>query len=181
MDTQRLVLFVIFSFSALLLWEAWQKEMRPPPPPAIATQQGKSTPAPDLPAVPATPAPQAAGASAVPAPGAVPTAPAAAAVAATGQLITITTDLYRAQVDTTGGTLAEVQLLKHRDPHDESKPYSLLLKNSERTNVAQSGLLGEGMPNHRSTYEALPGPRELGSGADRVEVRLTKTAPNGNK
>ena len=26
MDTQRLILFVIFSFSALLLWEAWQKE-----------------------------------------------------------------------------------------------------------------------------------------------------------
>ena len=26
MDTQRLILFVIFSFSALFLWEAWQRE-----------------------------------------------------------------------------------------------------------------------------------------------------------
>jgi YidC/Oxa1 family membrane protein insertase len=51
MDTQRLVLFVIFSFSALLLWEAWQKEMRPPTPPTVATQQqqGKAAPAGDLP------------------------------------------------------------------------------------------------------------------------------------
>ena len=32
MDTQRLILFVVFSFSALMLWEAWQKEFRPPPP-----------------------------------------------------------------------------------------------------------------------------------------------------
>jgi len=47
MDTQRLILFVIFSFSALLLWDAWQKESRPPaPPPAVvATQQGKGVPA----------------------------------------------------------------------------------------------------------------------------------------
>jgi len=28
MDTQRLILFVIFSFSALFLWEAWQREHR---------------------------------------------------------------------------------------------------------------------------------------------------------
>ncbi|HKW81996.1 MAG TPA: membrane protein insertase YidC, partial [Casimicrobiaceae bacterium] len=32
MDTQRLILFVIFSFSALFLWEAWQREHAPPPP-----------------------------------------------------------------------------------------------------------------------------------------------------
>ena len=34
MDTQRLILFFVFSFSLLLLWEAWQRENRPPPPPA---------------------------------------------------------------------------------------------------------------------------------------------------
>ena len=98
-----------------------------------------------------------------------------------GQLITVTTDLYRAQIDTTGGTITEVALLKHRDPHDETKPYILLLKTPERTNVAQSGLLGDGMPNHRSVYEALPGPRELAPGADRVDLRLQTTAPNGDK
>ena len=41
MDTQRLIVFVIFSFSALLLWEAWQKETRPPPP-VVAASQGKA-------------------------------------------------------------------------------------------------------------------------------------------
>src|SRR6516162_781224 len=127
MDTQRLVLFVIFSFSALLLWEAWQKETRPPPPPAVAAQQGKSAPAAEVPAVPVTPTPQATGTSSATPPASVPAAPPAAngAAGTTGRLITITTDLYRAQVDTIGGTITEVQLLKHRDPFDETKPYPL--------------------------------------------------------
>src|SRR4249920_206083 len=38
MDTQRLILFVVFSFSLLLLWEAWQKETKPAP--ANPTTQG---------------------------------------------------------------------------------------------------------------------------------------------
>jgi YidC/Oxa1 family membrane protein insertase len=184
MDTQRLILFVIFSFSALLLWEAWQKETRPPQPPAVATQQGKGAPAADLPAVPVPSASPSTGPTGAAVPGGVPAAPPTAvngAAGAPGRLITITTDLYRAQVDTTGGAITEVALLKHRDPHDESKPYTLLLKTPERTNVAQSGLLGEGMPNHRSAYEALPGPRELAPGADQIELRLQTTAQNGDK
>ena len=188
MDTQRLVLFVIFSFSALLLWEAWQKEMRPPTPPTVATQQqqGKAAPAGDLPAppstAPATTTPGAAAPSAG-APGAVPQAPAATngAAGTPSQLTTITTDLYRAQIDAVGGVVTEVALLKHRDPHDETKPYVLLLKTAERTNLAQSGLLGEGMPNHRSVYEVLPGPRELAPGADHLDLRLQTTGANGQK
>ena len=38
MDTQRLILFVIFSFSALFLWERWQSEHRPPVSPPAAQQ-----------------------------------------------------------------------------------------------------------------------------------------------
>ena len=69
MDTQRLILFVVFSFSALLLWEAWQKEFRPPPP-AVATSPAKSTAPADLPQVPtaAPPAPTAGTLPAAPVP-----------------------------------------------------------------------------------------------------------------
>jgi YidC/Oxa1 family membrane protein insertase len=138
MDTQRLILFVIFSFSALLLWEAWQKQHAPPAPP-VATAPAKSTAPADLPPAPA----------ATVAPSAVPGAPATAAAdkepAAAGRTITITTDLYRAEIDTTGGAITQVALLKHRDPGDAAKPYLALLKTPERTLVAQSGLLGEGI------------------------------------
>src|SRR6266581_4221093 len=103
MDTQRLILFVIFSFSALFLWEAWQREHRPPPPPTVTT--AKPTTAPDL----AVPAP-AAGVPAAPGtpPGDV-TPPAAAPT------ITVKTDLYTAQIDTVGGVIAQVALEEHRD------------------------------------------------------------------
>jgi len=41
MDTQRLILFIVFSFSILMLWDAWQRENRPPAPVA---QQGAEVP-----------------------------------------------------------------------------------------------------------------------------------------
>ena len=54
MDTQRLILFVVFSASALMLWEAWQKEYRPPPP-VVASTPAKSSAATDLPPTPVPP------------------------------------------------------------------------------------------------------------------------------
>jgi YidC/Oxa1 family membrane protein insertase len=36
--------------------------------------------------------------------------------AAAGRTVTIATDSYRAEIDTTGGVIAQVALLKHRDP-----------------------------------------------------------------
>src|SRR3979490_3643720 len=48
MDTQRLILLFIFGFSLLMLWEAWDKEHRPKPPPAAPTAQ-QAVPAPAKP------------------------------------------------------------------------------------------------------------------------------------
>jgi hypothetical protein len=169
MDTQRLILFVVFSASALMLWEAWQKEYRPPPP-VVASTPAKPSAATDLPPTPAVP-------SATPsAPSALPGGAVAARVekepAAAGRTISIVTDLYRAEVDTTGGAITQVALLKYHDPGDEAKPYLALLRTPERTFVAQSGLLGPGMPNHRTVYTPEPGPRELAPGADRIDPAL---------
>ncbi len=176
MDTQRLILFVIFSMSAVFLWEAWQKEQHPLPPVATAQKQGAApNGASDLPAIPAAPPAATPGAAATAA------GQAASAPVPAGQLVTITTDLYRAQIDTTGGVIEEVALLKHRDPGDEAKPYLALLHTPERTFIAQSGLLGEGMPNHRTVYDALPGPRDLSPGADTLALKLQATAANGDK
>jgi YidC/Oxa1 family membrane protein insertase len=176
MDTQRIILFIVFSFSSFLLWGEWQKAHAPLTPPtqqAIPGATQGAAPAKDLPVLTANSA-------AVPAPvaGAVPgqidTAP-------KGQTITIRTDLYTAEVDTAGGVISLVALNQHRDDKDNTKPYLALQRNAERTYVAQAGLLGEGLPNHRTLYEALPGPRELAPGADRVELKLAATAANGDK
>ena len=161
MDTQRLILLVIFSFSILMLWEAWEKEKRPKPAaPAPATQQ--SVPAPAQPPVPSA-KPQAS----VP----------ASDVAAKGEVVRISTDLINAEVDTLGATLRRIELLQHKDSKDPTKPLALL--GPEHRYEAQSGLAGEGGPNHRTLWRALPGERALGPGKDAVELRLVATGKDG--
>ena len=89
MDTQRLILFVIFSFSALFLWERWQAAHQPPPAPTSVAKPGTDMPA-------------SAPSSSVPAVSA-PNLPATAAPApAAGEKIAIKTDRYVASVDTLG-------------------------------------------------------------------------------
>jgi YidC/Oxa1 family membrane protein insertase len=167
MDTQRLILWLVFSFSGLMLWQAWEREHNPPPVPATSSQ-----------ATQPTTSTSAAPTAAIPAPAG---APPATATAQTGQMIEVHTDLYTADIDTVGGTIDRVALDKHRDAQDPSKPYLALQRNSERTYVAQAGLIGEGFPNHRTVYEPEPGPRTLAPGQDRLQVKLQATAANGDK
>ena len=182
MDTQRLLLFVIFSFSALFLWEAWQKEHAPVAPSVAARSETKPGDLPEAGRAPVATPGVPAGAAATPSPAAVPgnAAPANAAAAATPP-VTIKTDLYTAEVDPVGGVITLVALDKHRDPHDTAKPYLALQRNAERTFVAQAGVIGDGMPNHRTVYQVLPGPRELAAGADKLDLKLQATAANGDK
>jgi YidC/Oxa1 family membrane protein insertase len=173
MDTQRLILWLIFSFSGLLLWQAWERERNPVPVPAA------SAPAPRSAESSATPSPAA---PSTVAPTAAPTAaPPVAPTAAAGQTVEVRTDLYVADIDSVGGTIARVALDKHRDAQDPSKPYLALQRNAERTFVAQAGLIGEGFPNHRTAYEVLPGPRTLAPGQNELQVKLQATATNGDK
>ena len=177
MDTQRLILFVIFSFSALFLWEAWQREHAPPVPTVSVEAKGGAAKPADLPPVGTS---ASAGAPAAPQ-AAVPGAAPAAAAAPAGQIVTIKTDLFTADVDSVGGVITLIALDKHRDPHDTAKPYLALQRNAERTFVAQAGLIGDGMPNHRTAYQVLPGPREMAPGSDTLELRLQGTDASGDK
>jgi YidC/Oxa1 family membrane protein insertase len=163
MDTQRLILLFIFSFSLLMLWEAWDKQSRPKPaPPAPAAQQGVPTPA-----KPADGATKPAPAAGVP----------AADAAAKGETLRLTTDLLIAEVDTLGGTLKRVELLQHKDSKDPAKPFVLL--GAEHHYEAQSGLAGDAGPNHRTLWRAEPGERTLAAGRDSLELRLTAPGKDG--
>jgi len=169
MDTQRLILFFIFSFSLILLWDAWEKENRPKP--AAPTAQPAPPGAPGVPA-PAKPPP-----AAVPAPQEKATSVPAAPGAAPGETIRIRTDLLVAEVDTLGGTLKRVELLAHKDATDPAKNFVLL--GPEHSYSAQSGLIGEGLPNHRSVWRALPGARELAPGVNEIQLKLVTDDAQG--
>src|SRR3989454_5845871 len=155
MDTQRLILLFIFSFSLLMLWEAWDKQNRPKAvAPAPAAQQG-------------VPAPASKDVAANPPPASVP----AADAVAKGETVRITTDLMVAEIDTLGGTLKRVELLQHKDTKDPTKPMVLL--GPDHHYEAQSGLTGETGPNHRTLWRAEPGERALAPGKDSGAVRLS--------
>ena len=167
MDTQRLILLVIFSFSLLMLWEAWEKDRRPKPPPPPAAQQ--SIPLPSKPPAPSAAAPG----TIAPTAGGVP----AASAPQQGEIVRVSTDLIAAEVDTVGGTLKRVELLRHKDSKDLSKNLTLLGPGHHYE--AQSGLAGEGGPNHRTMWRVQPGERSLAAGRDAFELRLTASGKDG--
>jgi YidC/Oxa1 family membrane protein insertase len=173
MDTQRLILFFVFSFSLLMLWTEWEKDQRArhAPPAAAAKQSGEVKSVPGVIPTPATAIPS-------PAP-AVPAVPAAtqATAQARGELVEVQTDLLTAQIDSLGGGLARLELRKHKEADDQSK--NLVLLGVEHQYFAQSGLTGEGGPNHRTLWRVAPGERTLAEGRDSVEVRLTADGKDG--
>jgi len=170
-DIQRLVLMFVFSLSLMMLYFNWQEHNRPKTPAQTAAQRAQPTvPAPSVPMQgKATPAPAAKPAGVAP--------PTPAASTAKSEVVRVRTDLMIVDIDSIGGTVREVELLRHRDGEDPTKPFVLLGPSHSYT--AQSGLTGEGGPNHRSLWQFEPGPRELTAGHETLEVRLRAQGSDG--
>ncbi len=172
MDTQRLILFFVFSFSVLLLWDAWQKEHHPVAP---ATVQGTQPSAPQVavpsPSVPtqAAPAVQAKPGEAIP----------PAATPAKRELIKIKTDEFIADVDLLGGNLVRLELLKQKDTLDDKANFVLF--SPEHHYAAESGLIGPGLPNHKTLYSSAAREFALADGQDKLQVRLEAPGPDSIK
>ena len=170
MDTQRLILLFIFSFSLLMLWGEWDRYNRPKQPAESAQPQTQGVPA---------PAQQAPAGQAKPPAASVPAATPAekGAPAGKGEILQVTTDLVVADIDALGGTLRRVELRRHKSSADAKSNFVLL--GPEHHYEAQSGLAGEGGPNHRTPWRVEPGERSLAEGRDTVEVRLTASGKDG--
>ena len=166
MDTQRLILFFVFSFSLLMIWEAWQKENRPPQAPAAA---GPATGVPTSP-----PTPSAAPKSAA----TVPTAP-GDATQPTHERVRVSTDAMVVEIDTQGGDIVGLELQEHKDANDKNKNFVLLTP--EFRYAVQSGLIGPNLPNHKTRYSAQEKAYSLAPGKDSLQVRLEAPAVDGIK
>jgi YidC/Oxa1 family membrane protein insertase len=171
MDTQRLVLFFIFGFSVLMLWDAWEKDHRPKP--VAQTVQSAQGTVPAAAPVPAGKQPDAQPAAPHANSGSV---PGASAPAAKGEKIIVRTDLVIAEIDTLGASLNRLELLKHKEAKDSAKNLELL--GPEHRYEAQSGLTGDG-PNHRTLWSAKAGEYVLAPGQETLDIRLTAQGANG--
>lgn len=162
-DNTRLIFGIIFAVSVFMLVEAWMREHSPRPAPAAPAAQGvQSAP------VPAA-SKDAAATGAAPSP--------ASTVVSRGQRIAVTTDLMKIEIDTNGGDIRRVELLKHRDPIDRSRNFVLMNDTGGGLYVAQSGLLGSGQPNHTSIFNAEQAAYSLTDGQDELVVTLKADAP----
>ena len=155
MDTRRLILFVIFSFSTLMLWDAWQRQLvtpiaassKPTDFPAVANRTASNQ---DLDAVTD-----------------------GAYTLTKGQRIKVETDLYSAEIDTVGGDLRKLVLKKHRSAQDIKQDYVLLDDAAKpMIYVAQSGFVGADLPTHKTVYTATQSIYQLKDGENQLEVHL---------
>ena len=180
-DTRRTILWVVFSMSLFLIWDAWNKHtgqpsLFSPPPPSKSVAANAPPAASGVPSLPSN-----TGTSAAPAPSAMPSN----APAAEGERIDIVTDVVKATLDTRGGSLVRLELLRQRDPVDHTKNVVLLDQSSERLYVAQTGLVppagGAGLPNHHTLMKLVAGERSLKAGNSEVQVRFESEEVGGIK
>ncbi|MEK6662361.1 MAG: membrane protein insertase YidC [Pseudomonadota bacterium] len=168
MDTKRLILFVVFSMSIFMLWDAWQREQNPPP---ATSQTAAQTPANSGIPTPTQVAP--------PAPSSSTVTPAVNPQLTKGERIKVKTDLFDAEIDVNGGDLRRMVLIKHGSADDKKKPIVLLSDEAPHFYVAQTGLIGGGLPTHKEIFTAAAKEYALSADAQKLEVRLTWQGANG--
>jgi YidC/Oxa1 family membrane protein insertase len=187
-DIRRTLLWVVFTMSLVLLWDAWNKHTGQPsifggPARPAATAPG-ATPGAGAAANPAASGVPAAIAAAVPASGPAAAVPGAtAAPAASAELVTITTDVLRATLDSRGGTVVGLELLRYMDQNHDDRVVKLLDQGATRVYLAQTGLIsrqaGASLPNHLTPLTVTPGERTLADGSKEVSVRFEGVGADG--
>ena len=186
----RPMLFMGLAFMLFLMWQEWQKDYGPQPVSPQTVQEslptaptGNSTSG----AITSATGPTVVGGDDVP--GAPNQATSTTTDTPSGQesvqpaagIITVTTDLVRVRIDTAGGTLRGLDLLKYptatTTPDD---PFKLMQDSGPDIFMGQSGLLGDNAPNHKTVMQADRRNYTLGDD-ESIEVVLHWASENGIK
>ena len=182
-DIRRTILWVIFGFSMVLLWDQWQvyngQKATFFPSPA---QQQKASPQGVIGAASST---------------SVPTAVSTAPMTAQGvpvnevqvqvpkEKVEVSTDVFKLTFETEGGTLSRVELLKHIDVHRPGQNEVLLDDSKERVYLAQTGLIasvpGAAFPTHKTPMVVRPGARKLEANDKELSITFESPVQNGVK
>jgi YidC/Oxa1 family membrane protein insertase len=164
MDNRRLILLLVFSFSMVMLWDGWQKHNHPQAPATTAAAQNGGVP---------TPSAASPGAAAVPGQ----SAPAASAA----PKAIIRTDVLEAEVSAQGGDIVRLELTQHKATEDHSRNYVLFDKGEKHVYSAQTGLVGNNLPTHKTLFALSASSLSLKDGEDAVTLRLDAPEQDGIK
>lgn len=171
MDQKRIFLYAVLLAVLFLLWEKWQQEY----PPVAPITKASVSPNANLPPIEAQstqiqPAPQ--------------TLPATAPIKKASQtVVTIDTDVLHAGIDTQGGNLIQLDLLKYpKSLKDPTVPVALLNNATNTLHIAQSGLVSKTGPdneNGQAIYTTEKTHYTLDSNQNNLTVTLVWNGKNG--
>lgn len=173
MDQRRLIIFLVFSFSLVMLWDAWMRDQAPEPvPTAEIRRDGGGAASSGSGELPTPSASLAEGQPAVPGAGAAPDAVAE-------ERAVVRTDLMVAEISAQGGQIVRLELTQHDATENRSENFVLFDDGMRHVYSAQGGLIGEGLPNHRTRYRLPAGELALAPDQDQMTVRLEAPEQDG--
>ena len=198
-DIRRTILWVIFGFSMVMLWDQWQvytghkatfglaQTSQKAGATAVAAGASALPPAAGNGSPPNAinnAAPQAVNTPATAQSGTISGAP--AAPAAPKERFVVTTDLLKLTFDTEGGSLVRSEFLNHIDMDNKTKGFVLLDESKDRVYTAQTGLVGANngnaaFPTHKTVMTAVAGPRDLAAGVNELTVKFESPDVGGVK
>ena len=182
----RSMLLIGLMMVGFLIWQAWQEDYAPAPPPQSATTsraapaEGSTVDVPNAPAVDTSRAVESRNNSAD-----IPLLPGQAVTAQvsseTSEIVRVETDLLDVVIDTVGGTLREVRL-RAFDASVEPRDGAFTLITPELPNVflVQSGLVGTSdAPTHRSQFSTTIKDFQLADGEAQLIVPMSIRTTSG--
>lgn len=151
-----------------MLWDSWQSDQRR----TVEGTQPTAQVAPGAPAADgAIPTPSA-DLSQSADPTAVPQATAPSENLSQRRVI-VETDMVKAEISAQGGQIVRMELKQHAASGDDrSRNFVLFDDGMRHTYSAQGGLIGEGLPNHRTLFALPEGDQVLAEGQDTLVLRL---------
>ena len=179
-DIRRTILWVIFGFSMVLLWDRWQihtgnKATFFPTPASVSTVSDVAAGASPKPEK----QPTTAGTQLVV------TAAAEQQAQIPREQFEVVTDVLKLGFDSEGGSLVRAELLKHASLNDKSKSFVLLDDSKDRVYLAQTGLIGgvsaAALPNHKTVMKVVSDERTLKDGSNELTVRFESPEVGGVK
>ena len=158
MDYRRLFLTLIFTISAFMLWEGWSQHKAEQKAANIqVAAQGAPAASVDL-RKDANGLPARAGNAPV---------AADAAAMANAPTVTVKTDEYVATISLAGASITNLELLKHKGW--DAAGYVELFGKSHNY-VAQSGLIGDGLPNHKTLWRLVSSATDMKPGQNTLDL-----------
>ena len=185
MEQQRLFLTIGLFFLLYLAYDAWQLDFGPKPPTQVVSPLSESTlPSSEV----ASEVPMGADDTAVPLAESVPSA-AAVTTIKQAQRIKVETDVLRIEIDSRGGDIRIVDLLKYpKSSKDDKQAFRLMSDATKDLFIAQSGFAGKrdrkdgtviAAPNHNTIYKVEYNDYKLGHDQNNLKVNLFWNSPDG--